>query len=134
MKYELTKDLETGNALIDSEHRQLFNAVNQLMDACSTGQGRGKIESTAKFLEGYVKKHFGDEEQLQKTSKYPAYPTHKLFHDGYIRQLDVVCDAIAKDGPSIANLSRLNTQIGILVNHIRTEDKKLAAHVKASKK
>ena len=33
MKYELTKDLETGNALIDSEHRQLFALINKLMDA-----------------------------------------------------------------------------------------------------
>lgn len=51
MKYELTKDLETGNAIIDSEHRQLFNAINQLMDACSSGQGRAKIESTLRFLQ-----------------------------------------------------------------------------------
>ena len=33
MKYELTKDLETGNVLIDSEHRQLFAVINKLMDA-----------------------------------------------------------------------------------------------------
>ena len=33
MRYEMTKDLETGNALIDSEHRQLFKAVNDLLDA-----------------------------------------------------------------------------------------------------
>ena len=39
MKYELTKDLETGNAVIDSEHRQLFKAVNDMMDACAAGPG-----------------------------------------------------------------------------------------------
>ena len=39
MRYEMTKDLETGNALIDSEHRQLFKAVNDLLDACSQGKG-----------------------------------------------------------------------------------------------
>ena len=33
MRYELTKELETGNAIIDGEHRELFNAVNSLMDA-----------------------------------------------------------------------------------------------------
>ena len=134
MKYELTKDLETGNTLIDSEHCQLFAAVNSLMDACQTGQGRSKIESTAKFLDEYVKKHFGDEEKLQKSSKYPAYTTHKLFHDNYIRQLDGVCRIILKEGATIANLSRLNYQVGVLVNHIRTEDKKLAAHLKAANK
>ena len=40
MRYEMTKDLETGNALIDSEHRQLFKAVNDLLDACSQGNGQ----------------------------------------------------------------------------------------------
>ncbi len=38
MKYELTKDLETGSAIIDEEHRELFRAVNALMDACSSGK------------------------------------------------------------------------------------------------
>ena len=35
MRYELTKDLLTGNALIDSEHKQLFDAINALLDACA---------------------------------------------------------------------------------------------------
>ena len=33
MRYELTQDLLTGNQLIDSEHRQLFDAINALLDA-----------------------------------------------------------------------------------------------------
>ena len=28
MAYQMTKDLETGNTLIDTEHRQLFDAIN----------------------------------------------------------------------------------------------------------
>ena len=39
MRYELTQDLLTGNQLIDSEHRQLFDAINALMDACAQGAG-----------------------------------------------------------------------------------------------
>ena len=65
MRYEVTADLVTGNTLIDSEHRQLFAAVNDLMDACSQGHGRDKIQSTVQFLSDYVVKHFGDEENLQ---------------------------------------------------------------------
>ena len=66
MKYELTKDLETGNAIIDQEHRELFRAVNSLMDACSKGQGRAALEPTMKFLLDYVNKHFSHEEELQQ--------------------------------------------------------------------
>ena len=46
MKYELTKDLETGNRIIDNEHRELLNAVNALLDACSAGKGRAQVSST----------------------------------------------------------------------------------------
>ena len=35
MAYQFTKDLETGNALIDSQHKQLIQAINDLLDACS---------------------------------------------------------------------------------------------------
>ena len=72
MRYEMTKDLETGNALIDSEHRQLFKAVNDLLDACSQGKGRSQVESTLDFLVSYVAKHFGDEEKLQVQTSYPV--------------------------------------------------------------
>ena len=80
IRYELTQDLVTGNTLIDSEHRQLFDAINKLMDACSGGKGRDQIMSTAKFLSDYVNKHFGDEERLQVNSKYPNYQAHRQFH------------------------------------------------------
>ena len=43
-KYEFTKQLETGNASIDKEHRELIQAVNKLLEACSRGEF-----STARF-------------------------------------------------------------------------------------
>ena len=50
MKYELTPDLLTGNALIDTEHRQLFQAINQLTEDCEKGKGRDSLEKTADFI------------------------------------------------------------------------------------
>jgi hypothetical protein len=32
-RYEFTKKLETGNAIIDKEHRELIDTVNKLLDA-----------------------------------------------------------------------------------------------------
>ena len=130
MHYEVTPDLVTGNNLIDSEHRQLFAAVNDLMDACSRGEGRAKIENTVRFLTDYVAKHCRDEEDLQVRSKYPAYPTHKVFHDGYRRQLSDTARELLQQGPTVKALGDLNRVVGVLVSHIRTEDKRLAKHVK----
>ena len=130
MKYELTDDLLTGNALIDSEHRELFAAVNNLMDACAQGKGRDQIQKTVQFLEDYVAKHFRDEEGLQTKSNYPGYPAHKQFHDGYRRKLAETTQVLMREGPSVKALGDLNGVVAILVSHIRTEDKRLARHIK----
>lgn len=131
MKYELTKDLETGNMLIDSEHRQLFQAVNDMMDACSGGKGREKIETTVRFLVSYVDKHFGDEEKLQIQTSYPNYQPHKMFHEKYKSEIRRASEILINDA-SIASVGQVNQLIGQLITHIRTEDKKLAAHIKAN--
>ena len=69
-RYEFTKKLETGNAIIDKEHRELFQAVNKLLEACSEGKGRASMDETINFLNNYVNQHFSHEEQLQKQSGY----------------------------------------------------------------
>ena len=133
MKYELTQDLITGNALIDSEHKQLFDAINALLDACSQGKGRDRLMDTVKFLNGYVNKHFGDEEKLQMSSKYPNYPAHKTFHDGYKRQMMEATQDLLNQGATMKALGQLNQLAGVLVSHIRVEDRKLAKYLKEQK-
>ena len=86
-KYVLTQDLLTGNELIDSEHRKIFDEVNALLDACSRGKGRENLSSLGEFLVEYVTKHFSDEEDLQKQSKYPEYTEHHKFHEWYKQKL-----------------------------------------------
>ena len=129
LHYEVTADLMTGNALIDSEHKQLFDTINGLMDACAQGKGRDKIMSTAQFLEQYVDKHFGDEEDLQTKNHYPGYAAHKQFHDGYKDQLRLVIQDLSAQGATVKALGDLNRIVGVLISHIRMEDKKLAQHV-----
>lgn len=130
MKYELTKDLETGNPVIDREHRELFQAVNQLMDSCDKGQGRASMEPAIQFLLNYVDKHFAHEEQLQQSTGYPGIAAHRAFHANYRATLRNIVAQIPAAGPSITDLMKLNAHIGVLITHIRTGDKKLGAHLK----
>lgn len=130
MKYELTKELETGNATVDAEHRELFRAINNLFDACGSGKGRQAIDPTVKFLLEYVDRHFKHEEQLQVSSGYPGMAAHKTFHQGYAKKLREIALQLP-DNPSVADLVTLNSHISVLISHIRTEDKKLGAHLKA---
>lgn len=130
MKYELTKELETGNAIIDQEHKELFRAVNGLLDSCHKGQGRTAMEPAIKFLLNYVDRHFAHEEQLQQVGGYPNRAPHRVFHEEYKKKLKQIVSAIPASGPSVGDLGNLNMHVALLVNHIRTEDKKVGAFLK----
>ncbi len=133
MAYQFTKDLETGNSLIDSEHRQLIDAVNSLLDACAKGQGRTQLVNTAQFLLNYTNKHFADEEALQVKYRYPDYTRHKKIHDDFKKQASDFVKKIQSEGPTVANVGQINTLLaGWLINHIKGEDKKLAAFIKSN--
>lgn len=132
MAYQFTKDLETGNSVIDSEHRQLIDAVNLLLDACAKGQGRTQLSSTANFLLNYTKKHFTDEEAIQMKNHYPDYPRHKKIHEDFKKTAADLVSKIEAEGPTVANVGQINTLLaGWLLNHIKGEDKKLANYLKS---
>ena len=122
--------METGNDLIDSEHRMLFDAINDLMDACNSGHGRDKIGETADFLADYVDKHFADEEDLQRKNHYPYYEAHHNFHLNYKQKIRELANEIRTEGPNVKNLGEVNSQASVLINHIRHEDKRLAEFIK----
>lgn len=132
MAYQFTKDLETGNSVIDSEHRQLIDAVNSLLDACAKGQGRTQLLNTANFLLNYTKKHFSDEEAIQMKNHYPDYARHKKIHDDFKKTAADLVSKIENEGPTVANVGQINTLLaGWLLNHIKGEDKKLANYLKS---
>lgn len=134
MTFVWTADLETGNPTIDGEHKQLIDAINSLLAACSKGQGRAELERTTRFLQDYTAKHFSHEEQLQLASKYPDYQNHKKYHDAFkVTVAEIVTD-LQKQGPTLALVGKVNTSIGgWLVSHIKREDAKVAAHIRSGK-
>lgn len=131
MRYEITPDLLTGNQLIDSEHRQLFEAVNRLLDSFTTknAAGRNAMTTAAAFLESYVDKHFGHEEELQKKYQWREYDAHCRFHVEYKKTLKEIINQIPETGPEIEDMSRLNVHVVRLITHIRTMDKRLGAFI-----
>lgn len=132
MAFTWSKDLETGNTQIDGEHKELIEAINKLLIACSSGKGRDEIVSTVDFLNKYTKTHFGHEQALQLKYKYPDYANHKALHDGFIKVVDDLTKRLKNDGTSIQLVGEINSQLGNwLIKHIKTEDVKVAKHIKA---
>lgn len=134
MTYQMTSDLLTGNIIIDNEHRQLFDAINALLDACAAGHGRDKLAQTMSFLESYIAQHFAHEEQLQAQTKYPDAVRHKQLHDGYKQVVSGICQELKQTGPTLGLVGKVNANVGgWLITHIKREDAKVAAHIKNSK-
>jgi hemerythrin len=133
MAYTFTPDLITGNTLIDSQHKELIKAINDLLLACSAGQGRAEITATIDFLEDYTAKHFGDEEQLQQKYGYPDYINHRKYHETFKAVVKDLGGRLKKEGPNVALVAKVNSEIASwLINHIKREDVKVAAHIKAN--
>lgn len=135
MAYQFTRDLETGNTAIDAQHQQLIAAVNALLEACSKGAGRAQVQHTAQFLLNYTKQHFADEEALQQKSRYPGYLHHKQLHEEFKKTAAALIQKIQQEGPNVANVGQINSLLaGWLIQHIKGEDKKLAAYLKSASK
>lgn len=132
MAYIFTKDLETGNTKIDQQHKQLIDAINNLLDACARGMGRNELEKTTKFLYDYTAKHFADEEALQRQSNYPDYINHKRYHEEFKKVVNDLMTQMQKEGPTVVLVGKVNSSIaGWLLNHIKREDKKVAEHIRS---
>jgi hemerythrin len=60
-----------GNELVDSQHMELFNLVNSLVNSCASGTDVIKLKNTLEFLVNYAVQHLDDEEALQLQYNYP---------------------------------------------------------------
>lgn len=125
--------LETGYAKVDNQHKQLFTAVNNLIEASTSGKGDKVVMDVLEFLTGYVIKHFGDEEQLQEDYDYPDYLNHKRIHDDFKATAAELAHQVSMEGPSEELIDKAVSIIGEwLLNHIRGDDFRMAAFVKAA--
>ena len=132
MVFSVTNDLITGNDMIDNQHRQLFKAINDFQDACSSGQGKERVSATMKFLVSYTAKHFGDEERLQQQSRYPDQPNHKRLHEQFKSLVNDLAKQQQDEKSSIMVLTKLSNSLGTwFMDHIMREDKKVAAHIRS---
>ena len=132
MAFLWDKKLETGNGMIDQQHKQLITAINDILKACSSRKWKEEVTKTMKFLYDYTEKHFSDEEKLQLQYRYPDYTNHKRYHEEFKKVVRELSMQLQKEGPNIALISKVNTSVGgWLLNHIQREDVKVATHIKS---
>lgn len=117
----------TGYGVIDDEHREVFAAVDALLNALRHGYGEQEIESTLGSLEAYVSKHFQHEETLMQEKKYPERDAHIEAHAAFTRRLAELRGMMKQTGATKALAVQTLQSIGkLLMNDIETHDRKLA--------
>jgi hemerythrin-like metal-binding protein len=129
--YTWDSSFETGHALVDGQHKQLVEALNNLVDAAQNQKGMEELDRVLEFLVAYTIKHFNDEEKLQKQYEYPEYMRHKGYHEAFKKEVAEFMERLQKEGANPDLLVEVYTRIGSwLVNHIKGEDFKMAVYVK----
>lgn len=84
---EWSDSLAVGVREIDSQHKQLFNLVNDLFDAMGRGEGNEILSKTLSNLTKYTVMHFETEEKYMKTYDYNLFLSHKTEHDQLTQQV-----------------------------------------------
>jgi len=122
-----TWDLELGIPVIDTQHKRITEFINDLDNACQTGN----IDETNHVMEGllnYTITHFEFEESLQEKAGYPFLKAHRRIHEIFMKKIAEL-RARANSGENVAP-ELLNLLNGWLVSHIKGEDRDYVESVK----
>ena len=128
------KIYETGNETVDSQHRQIFRLVQEVLDVHAFESRKEKIVVAMDFLSEYAVNHFASEEALMQESGYPGLAEHKAQHDGFVAEVVAFYERYKTEGDTISVSDTINDfVVAWLKDHIIASDKLMTDHYKAWK-
>ena len=81
---------QSGNEIIDHEHRGLFDDANALLGAILSGRPTDEVETLVAALVRDVVKHFRDEEKILAAVGYPGVVEHAAIHRELVDEATVL--------------------------------------------
>ncbi len=130
MPFKWSNSLVTGIDEVDKQHKQLIEAVNDLLEAVKKGEAKDKVDNTIEFLKEYVVNHFQTEEKVMRDHNYPDYENHKMIHDKFVNDFK----DLIKNKDELSFTFKLQVKVGEwLINHIHNIDKKMAKYIRENK-
>lgn len=130
MRAEFSENLITGNELIDSQHQELIDRINKLLDSCEDSDAKLAAIKTLDYLSDYTVFHFGAEEELQKEIEYPGYKAHKEQHENFKKTISELDEMLQEEeGPSPAFVEKVEENvIKWFYTHIEGFDRSVAEY------
>ena len=124
-----------GDNLIDGQHQELFKRVSDFMEVLRSSNAWedrvDKVNETLNFMKAYVITHFRDEEEYQLKIGYPEYDSHKKIHIDMVSYVAQVADKYEQEGFDEKLIQQFAGKLlAWLINHVASEDQKIADYAK----
>ena len=131
---EWSDKLAVGVATIDSQHKELFKRIDNLVLAIKQHRCKSEIDGTLKFLDDYARVHFAEEEKHMKETHYAGYEEQVEEHKKYLAALtELKAEAAQPRVPgSSYDLSATTNQVVVdwIVDHIMKLDMQFGEYLK----
>ena len=132
---EWSDKLAIGINTIDSQHKELFKRINNLVNAIKQHRCKDEIDGTIKFLEDYARVHFSEEEKHMRETGYAGYEDQREEHRKYLAALAELKSQASQpriQGASY-DLSATTNQVVVdwIVDHILKTDMKFGEYLKS---
>ncbi|MBS1797472.1 MAG: hemerythrin family protein [Acidobacteria bacterium] len=115
---------KTGHAVVDRQHQELFQMVNQLHDSIVAGKGKDVLQPTLEKLARYTIQHFGTEEALMMQTHYPLLAVHRQKHQALAQKAKEIIEGY-KSGKNVLTITLSQFLADWLSHHINEDDKAL---------
>ena len=97
MLIQWTEKYATGVDEIDDQHKEIFNQLNRLHDAITSGLGKEVIEDILVFAHEYAASHFAFEESCMERYQCPVAKKNKEAHKQFIDSIKEIQHHVAQD-------------------------------------
>lgn len=132
-------EYNTGIAVLDEQHRQLFNLTNQAQALLKDQNMLYKFDELEKILKGiraYTLSHFVDEEAYMADAGYSRLDEHLVLHQKFLENLtriDEEASRVSLGTQDSILRELLNYLTKWLHQHILHEDREMVREIEAAK-
>jgi hemerythrin len=124
---EWKDEFEIGIAAVDTEHRELIAAINELDGQLREGPELGTVSAALGEIHALISAHFALEERYMRDTAYADFVPHKQDHESLLDQLRDIMDRVEDEGGF--DETRLSAELDDWFTvHFRTHDAKLHRH------
>ncbi|MDR1625747.1 MAG: bacteriohemerythrin [Spirochaetia bacterium] len=131
LRYVWDASFATNHAKVDEQHKQLFSALNDLLDAVRLKKPETEVKKALVFLSDYTTRHFADEEEVMRQCNFPDFARHRKVHEtfkGSVRDLDLNAEKL-RSAEKVAGW--IQNMVGDwLTFHIKGMDLQWAAYIR----